>query len=479
MPAPTTTDQLVTNLRRCGLVPAAALDAALAGVPAGDGPRAVLDRLVASDLLTRFQADRLAAGKYKGFVLGSYVIRDRLGGGGMGQVFLAEHTVMHRLVALKVLAHNGEEGVARERFLREARAAARLRHPNIIGVHDLRTDGPVYYLVMEYIDGLTLQQLVSKGGPVRWPAAADYARQVARGLHHAHEAGLVHRDVKPANLLLDRNGVVRVLDLGLVRSVSDVDSNLTGRLDRAILGTADYLAPEQAVNSSEVDARADVYSLGATLYFMLAGRTLFPDGRTAQKLMWQQMREPAALRDLQPDVPAGLAEVVHRALRKRPEERYPTTGAMAEVLAAWASEAPTPPDPALLPEPPVRPNRRTDGGPSSGGSTPPRAETSTTPIRKPKSRSSHVLPGLPAEPPPTVSERAAATPPSLPPPEPPSTADHTPLPVSVNTPAPTMRMTPIDAPRPAFPRWVVAVAVASGLIAGVVSHLVLPLLTGK
>ena len=354
MPAPTTTDQLFEHIRKSGLLSPARLDECAAGLPSGAPPRAVLDRLVGDGLLTPFQAERLAAGKYKGFVLGGYVILDRIGGGGMGQVYLAEHAAMRRHVAVKVLAAAGApETVARERFLREARAAAGLNHPNIIRVFDLRQDRHVLYLVMEYVEGVSLHHLIARTGPLDVRAAAHYVRQVAAGLQHAHENGLVHRDIKPANLLLGRDGGVRVLDLGLVRSVAE-NSKLTSRIDKTILGTADYLAPEQAMDSSRVDIRADVYSLGATFYCLLAGHPMFPEGRTAQKLMWQQMKDPTLIRELRPEVPDGLAGVVHRALRKDPADRYQTPAEFAAAVASWATGPVPPPDPDVCPPPPPR-----------------------------------------------------------------------------------------------------------------------------
>src|SRR5262249_36147089 len=188
------------------------------------------------------------------------------------------------------------------------RAAAALDHPNIVRVFDMCQEDKLLYMVMEYVDGISLQDLVAKTGPLDIAAACHYARQVAFGLQHAHELGFVHRDIKPANLLLDRVGVVKILDLGLVRSEADAEAGLTRQLDsRSILGTADYVAPEQAVDSSGVDIRADIYALGATLYFLLAGRPLFPEGRTAQKLMWQQMKDPIPITRLRKEVPAELA----------------------------------------------------------------------------------------------------------------------------------------------------------------------------
>ncbi len=220
---------------------------------------------------------------------------------------------------------------------------------------DLCQEGKILYLVMEYVEGLSLQALVARHGPLDVATACHYARQVAFGLQHAHAMGFVHRDIKPANLLLDRTGVVKVLDLGLVRSEADAGTMLTKQLDnKSILGTADYVAPEQAVDSSKVDARADIYSLGATLYFLLAGRPLFPEGRTAQKLMWQQIKEPVPVARLRPEVPPGLAAVVHRMLHKRVAERFQTVTDVFEALAPFDAEDVPPPNPAWMPEPPAR-----------------------------------------------------------------------------------------------------------------------------
>ena len=341
-------------------MPADRMEGFLVGLQASSSipttPAAMLDRLVAAGMITRFHADKLAAGRYKGFQLGSYLILDQLGTGGMGQVYLAEHTHMRRLVALKVLPlFSVEDEVARQRFFREARAAGTLDHPNIVRVFDLCQEGKLLYLVMEYVEGMSLQGMVTRYGPLDVATACHYARQVAFGLQHAHEMGFVHRDIKPANLLIDRVGVVKVLDLGLVRSEAEASSGLTKKLDnKSILGTADYVAPEQAVDSSKVDIRADVYSLGATLYFLLAGRTLFPEGRTAQKLVWQQIKEPVRVDRLRREVSADLAAVVHRMLQKRPEDRYQTPIEVLDALAPFVPDDVPPPDPSWLPEPPAR-----------------------------------------------------------------------------------------------------------------------------
>lgn len=355
MPAPTTTDQLLNNIRKSGLVPSDRLSSAMSSITNEGGPALVLDRLVEEHLLTPFQAERLKAGKYKGFILGDYVILDQLGGGATGQVFLAEHNVMHRLSAIKVLTVSASaDEVSRERFFREARATAVLDHNNVIRVHDLRKDGPIYYLIMEYAGGISLQHLVKRLGPLPWNRAAAYILQAALGLQHIHDHDLVHRDIKPGNLLLTHDGTIKLLDLGLVRIASDYDSRLTDRIDQSILGTADYLAPEQAVSSSTVDIRADIYGLGATFYFLLAGKPMFPEGRTAQKLMWQQLREPEPIQQLVPDVPDEIADLIHRMLAKNMSERPQTPAEVVSALVPWTREPISIPDPSLMPSPPAR-----------------------------------------------------------------------------------------------------------------------------
>ena len=214
----------------------------------------------------------------------------------MGSVFLCEHRSMRRRVAIKVLpVAQAKDPAALERFYREARAVAALDHPNIVRAHDIDQDGQLPLPRPGIRRGRQSsgdRQARRADGRDR---AAHYIRQAALGLHHAHLAGLVHRDVKPGNLLLDRQGVVKILDMGLARFFHDRDDDLTQKHDeRNILGTADYLAPEQAINSHSVDIRADIYSLGATFYFLLAGRPPFADGTVAQKLVSHQMRDAAA-----------------------------------------------------------------------------------------------------------------------------------------------------------------------------------------
>ncbi|HEY2911217.1 MAG TPA: serine/threonine-protein kinase, partial [Gemmataceae bacterium] len=382
MAAPVTVVELVDRLRKSRLVPIDRLDGFLDGLRAsGHSPETIdelLARMIDAGMITQFHADKLAAGKYRGFEIGNYLILDQIGVGSNGQVYLAEHSSMRRLVALKVFpTYAWDDDNAKERFLREARAAAALDHPNIVRVFDLCQEGRILTLVMEYVEGISLQALVAKFGPLDVAAACHYARQVAFGLQHAHELGYVHRDIKPANLLLDRAGVVRILDLGIVRSEAEASAGLTQKMDGSILGTADYVAPEQAVDSSNVDVRADLYSLGATLYFLLSGRPLFPEGRTAQKLMWQQNKEPIPIDRLRPEMDAGLAAVIHTMLQKRPDDRYKNVHEAFEALAPWDLEDVPPPPEEWIPQPAARVMASRAALPSASA---PRASGSTSQI---------------------------------------------------------------------------------------------------
>ena len=299
-------------------------------------PEKLAEYLVAKKLLTRWQADKLLEGRHKGFFLGKYKLLDHLGTGGMSSVYLAEHVLMKRRVAIKVLPHRrvGESSYL-DRFYREAQAAAALKHPNIVMAHDFGEEDGTYYLVMEYVEGQDLQQMVKQEGPLPPEKAAYYIRQAALGLQHAHEAGMVHRDVKPGNLLVDATDTVKVLDLGLARFVeedSGEKASLTLEHNETVLGTADYLAPEQCLNSHQVDHRADIYSLGCTLYFLLTGRPPFNEGTMAQRMVKHVNEEPPDLLELRPDLPLELVELCRRMMAKKPEERPQTMQEVAELL---------------------------------------------------------------------------------------------------------------------------------------------------
>jgi serine/threonine protein kinase len=341
-------------------------------VPAQAGVLAA--RMVADGLLTRFQARLLLCGKSQRFFLAEkYKVMEELGAGGMGKVFLCEHVRLRRLVAVKLLPPaRGADPTAVERFHREARAAAAVDHPNIVRIFDVDQDQHLHFMVMEYVDGVNLQDLLARTGPLPVDAAVHYVTQAAQGLEQVHAAGLVHRDIKPANLLLDRTGVVKILDLGLARFFHDDGDNLTQVTNaHSVLGTAEYIAPEQVLASSAVDIRADLYSLGVTLYTLLSGGSPFGAGTTAEKLMAHHLRPVAPITRLRGDVPAGLGAVLARMMARDPDDRYPTPAAVLEALAPWYTEDVPLPTAAAIPP-------AGSAGVSATASTPgPRALTPT------------------------------------------------------------------------------------------------------
>jgi serine/threonine protein kinase len=335
MPAPSSTPELIDLVRKSGIHPPDALNQSLSEFPLPADPAKTAAVLVRRGVLTSFQAKLLLAGKFRGFRVGPYVIRDQLGQGGMGTVYLAEHETLRRRVAIKVLsAAELQNKVAIERFFREARAAAALDHPNIVRIFDVGQNAQMHYLVMEYVDGQTLDKLVDHGGPIACGRAVEYITQAAAGLQHAYEKGFVHRDIKPANLMLAKDGTVKILDMGLARSFDQSDK-LTEILDRgAVVGTADYISPEQAMNCPDLDIRADIYSLGATFFTLVTGRPPF-DGNTTQKLLQHQMKPPPTLLSIDKTFPPGLSVVVGRMLAKRPDERFQSPAEVIAALAPW------------------------------------------------------------------------------------------------------------------------------------------------
>ncbi len=351
MPAPANVAEFLEVVRKSGLVPDDQLRTELARLRAAPAPPQSIDQLAAAlirdGLLTRFQTKQIKIGRYKRFeIAGKYRLLELLGVGGMGAVYLCEHVFMKRLVAIKVLPTDKlQDPSALLRFYREARAVAALDHPNIVRAYDIDKYEQLHFLVMEYVDGASLQEVVARHGPLDPVRAAHYTAQAAHGLHHAHQLGMVHRDIKPGNLLLERTGVVKILDMGLARFFDHTHDNVTEKFDNnCVLGTADYLAPEQAV-SNVVDIRADIYALGGSLYFLLTGQSPFPDGTIAAKLMAHQSEEPRPVTEFRSDVPPELLAVLERMMRKNPAERYQTPAELYEALAPWA-EVPVPPPPA-------------------------------------------------------------------------------------------------------------------------------------
>ena len=356
MPAPSTAEEFLELVQKSGVLDDKRLSTyleklrATGAVPTATGRLAGV--MVRDGILTHFQAEQFLQGRWRRFTIGKYKVLERIASGGMGSVYLCEHKFMRRRAAVKILPEaRASDPSALERFYREARAVAALDHPNIVRAYDIDQENNLHFLVMEYVDGSSLQDLVKKSGPLDPARAAHYISQAALGLQHAHEAAaLVHRDIKPGNLIVDRGGIVKILDMGLARFFNDQDDMLTQKYDENVLGTADYLAPEQALDSHNVDIRADVYSLGATFYYCLTGKTPFSDGTVAQKLIWHQTRQPKPIRSLRQDIPAALIAVIEKMMAKDPDLRYQTPLDVAQALAPWTQATIAPPAETEMPQ---------------------------------------------------------------------------------------------------------------------------------
>lgn len=345
-----TAASFLNGVRHSGLVAPEPLEAMLremraAGSDINDA-HAIAAELVRRDLVTQWQAEKLLQGRHKGFFLGRYRLLRLLGTGQMSAVYLGRHIYMEHLVAIKVLpADKVGDTSYLGRFYREAKAVAALNHPNIIRAFDVdkqvEAGTDIHFFVMEYIDGKPLTQLIQEKEDHRLDliTAVDVIRQAAEGLAHAHNKNLVHRDIKPDNLLITPAGEVKILDLGLARFFKTTDEeSLTLKHDERVIGTADYLAPEQAIDSHSVDSRADIYGLGCTFYCALTGHPPFTEGTLVQRLMAHQSQPVPPVTNERPDVPESLTKVLDRMLAKKREDRYQTGRDLADDLTAWLFE---------------------------------------------------------------------------------------------------------------------------------------------
>ncbi len=341
----------LANLRQSGLLSREEIRAVKARLPESNRGRVIARALVGWGLLTKFQAELLLAGRTHGFLLGQYRILDQIGHGGMGRVFKAVHQTMNRVVAIKVLAPQlVRTEKAQQLFQREVRAAARLIHPNIVTAYDANQIGDRHYLVMEYVDGPNLDQLARARGPLPVGLACDLVRQVAAGLQYAFEMGMVHRDIKPANILVQPGPtpaspcVAKILDFGLAR-LQDGDTpakrNTILTRPNVVMGTPDYLSPEQSKDLHAVDIRSDLYSLGCTLYYLLTRKVPFPGGSSLEKLLRHGTEEAVPVEQHRPDLPAGVAQIVRRLLAKAAADRFQTPAELAAALAPFAVPGPS------------------------------------------------------------------------------------------------------------------------------------------
>jgi len=378
--------------------------------------RAAVEMMVRRKWLTGYQAEKLLAEEVDSLVLGPYILLEPIGEGGMGQVFKARHKLLDRIVGLKLIREDrlNKDPEAVRRFQREARAAAQLSHPNVVMVYDADRAGETWFIAMEYVDGADLSQLVRESGPLPVAQACDFIAQAALGLQHAHERSMVHRDIKPSNLLVagmpirrpkpgrglssighapaipgarqaprltserrpnERTPtptapVVKILDMGLVRVAQGDDSrsiNQSLTQEGSIVGTPDYIAPEQARNAHKVDIRADLYSLGCTFYFLLTGRPPFTEGSAIEKLLMHQLDEPPRVEEIRAEVPRDVAAIVHKLMSKAPKDRFQTPIELANALSAMAAAPSKPAAP--------KPSR-----PTAHGEPLKSSESSNTPI---------------------------------------------------------------------------------------------------
>ncbi|MEM7561114.1 MAG: protein kinase, partial [Planctomycetota bacterium] len=354
--------------------------------------------LVEANVLTSFQAKAIYEARIKGLTFGEYIILDQLGKGGMGIVYRARHRRMDRLVAIKVLprfamATKGMVG----RFYREVKTAGKLMHPNIVAALDASEDDGLHYLVMEYVEGQDLRKVLQQSGPLELEHAVDCILQAARGFQYAHEQGIIHRDIKPANLLIDGNGVVKILDMGLARATSVANEDLARSSSAAplteeqlsdsatnqavsmhtilgqdtathndetwltaageVMGTLDYMSPEQFTDSHNVDERGDIYSLGCTLYRLLTDRKPFAATTVGESFSAHRSAPIPALRKYRPDIPFQLETVFRRMLAKEPGERQNSMSQVIEELEEALTHLRAP---QLQPAPRLYPDNATD-----------------------------------------------------------------------------------------------------------------------
>ena len=330
---PVAPEEFIKQLADSGVISSGKLEHFIPPKAPPTSAEALADELVRHKQLTKFQAQEIYQGRAKSLILGNYTILDRIGAGGMGQVFKAEHRRMHRTVAIKMLpTAMTKDAASVARFQREVEAASKLLHPNIVSAFDADEANGVYFLAMEYVDGIDLAALVKRDGPLSVQKAVDCVLQAARGLEFAHAEHVVHRDIKPANLLVDHKGTVKILDMGLARIEGGGDSVTQAALTGvdAIMGTIDYMAPEQALSTKDVDGRADIYSLGCTLYFLLTGKPTYDGETIAAKIVAHHTHPLPDLRKSQANVPEQLQLVFKKMVAKQGGDRYQT---MSEVIA--------------------------------------------------------------------------------------------------------------------------------------------------
>ncbi len=344
-----TTAEFLTLLKKSELLlPDDFQDAALNVAQLTEPTEAEIAEILVEDgYLTRFQADRLMEGSFRGLVIDGYKVLEVLGRGGMGWVYIAEDLETHWRVALKVLPEEARNDAGTlARFRLEAQAGMKLNHPNIVRSYKLGEAedryGPTAYVVMELVRGVNLFEFLLMKKQLDISHACDIIMQTAEGLSYAHSQGLVHRDIKPENILVCADGTVKILDFGLAMiDENDEEFSMAMIFGQNRLGTADYISPEQYLDSYKIDSRADLYSLGCTFYFALTGRVPFPFETSAQKLRAHLRKKATPIQELRLDVPRQVAAIVAKMMAKRPENRLQTAAEVARYLRPLAQRQPT------------------------------------------------------------------------------------------------------------------------------------------
>lgn len=340
-------DRFLQALSRSGLMPPAAVQEVIDAVPdkSRKDARRLAEHFVRLGKLSHFQARKLLDGTAGGLVLGPYHVVMPIGRGGMGTVYLARDTKNPRLLALKVLPPKKARGSDRmlQRFRREMELSQRVAHPNLTQTYDVGVEQGVYYIAMEYIAGVSLFRVVATGGPLPVARAAKLFSQAALGLDSAHSGGLIHRDLKPSNLMVTPRDQVKVLDLGLAIMMDEEEGDIEVIGGKGyVVGSMDYIAPEQTLDAAAVDARSDLYGLGAAMYYALTGYPPFPGGDMKSKIRRHRKELPTPLQDMNPLVPAEFAAIVHALLAKRPADRPQSALEVRQLLLPFADPEPPP-----------------------------------------------------------------------------------------------------------------------------------------
>jgi serine/threonine protein kinase len=351
---------LLAVIRNSGVLSEKLLAEIRTKVLQGDYPMDSVDlaeRLVREKILTSYQTKRFLSNRSNGLIVGRYIILDRIGSGSMGRVYKAHHVMMDRLVALKIISpeiSSNERVVAR--FQREMKLVGRLDHPNVVRAYDADQIQKVLYIVMEYVPGYSLGERLKKG-PIPPVEMIEYAAQAALGLAHAHEQGIVHRDIKPSNILLNTEGRIKILDLGLGVLMEADHSATFATADGIAVGTVDYMSPEQACGR-DVDGRSDVYGLGCAMYHLMTGKLPFPGTSPIERLGKRISGRHVPITEYLPDVPSNVVRVLDKMMAHKPHERFSSAAEVAETLqslirpkaksigsagGARAAEAPAPP----------------------------------------------------------------------------------------------------------------------------------------